>query len=80
MEISQEQRMTQKQVHAIQSKVMEVTQKLHPFQDATCLLFGEIEGRGEELEQVVTTMEQWLEGPVTEKVIQEFTKKEALAK
>jgi hypothetical protein len=55
--MSQEKHATQQQVHAIQSKVMEVTQKLHPFQDATCLLFGEIEGRGEELEQVVTLVE-----------------------
>jgi hypothetical protein len=72
--------MVQQQVHAIQSKVMEVTQKLQPVQDEACTLFEEIEGRGAELEQVVTTVEQCLEGPVMEKVIQEFVEQEALAK
>jgi hypothetical protein len=48
--------------------------------DATCILFEEIEGRGAELEQVVTTVEQHLEGPVTEKTIQEFTEQETLVK
>jgi hypothetical protein len=43
-------------------------------------LFEEIEGRGAELEQVVTTVEQRLVGPVNETVIQEFTEQEALAK
>jgi hypothetical protein len=38
-----------------------------------CQLFTEIEGRGEELEQVITAVEQRLEGPVNEVVIQEFT-------
>jgi hypothetical protein len=32
------------------------------------------------MEKVVTTVEQHLEGLVTKKVIQEFTKKEALEK
>jgi hypothetical protein len=59
---------------------MEVTQRLQPVQDATCLLFEEIEGRGEELEQAVTAVEQHLEGPVTKAVIQEFTEQEAQAK
>jgi hypothetical protein len=59
---------------------MEVTQQLQPVLDIACILFEEIEGRGAELEQVVTTMEQFLEGPVTEKIIQEFIEKEALAK
>jgi hypothetical protein len=62
----------QQQVHAIQSKVMEVTQKLQPVQDEACTLFEEIEGRGAKLEQVVTSLEYRLEGLVTEKVIQEF--------
>jgi hypothetical protein len=79
MKRSQEQCTAQQQVHAIQSKVMEVTQKLQPVQDAACLLFEEIEGRGEELERVVTSVEQRLEGPVNEAVIQEFTEQEALA-
>jgi chromosome segregation ATPase len=80
MKRSQEQRTVQQQVHAIQSKVMEVTQRLQPVQDEACTLFEEIEGQGAQLEQVVTTVEQRLEGPVTEKVIQEFTEQEALAK
>jgi hypothetical protein len=58
---------------------MEVNQKLHLVQDTACLLFEEIEGRGEEIEQVVTSVEQCLEGPVNKLVIQEFTKQEALA-
>jgi hypothetical protein len=53
---------------------MEVTQRLQPIQDEACQLFAEIEGRGTELEQVITTAEQRLEGPVNEAVIQEFTR------
>jgi hypothetical protein len=49
-------------------------------QDEACTLFEEIEGRGVELEQVVTIIEQHLEGPVMEKVIQDFIEHEALAK
>jgi hypothetical protein len=80
MKRSQEQCTVQQQVHAIQSKVMEVTQRLQPVQDEACTLFEEIEGQGAQLEQVVTMVEQCLEGPVTEKVIQEFVEQEALAK
>jgi hypothetical protein len=80
MKRSQEQHTSQQQVHTIQSKVMEVTQRLQPVQDEACQLFEEIEGRGEELEQVVTSVEQCLEGPMNEAVIQEFTEQEALAK
>jgi hypothetical protein len=49
---------------------MEVTQRLQPVQDAACILFEKIEGQGAHLDQVVTSVEQSLEGPVTEKVIQ----------
>jgi hypothetical protein len=49
-------------------------------QDATCIIFEEIEGQGAKIEQEVTTVEQCLEGPVTGKVIQEFIEQEALAK
>jgi hypothetical protein len=42
-------------------------------------LFIEIEGQGEELDQVVTVAEQRLEGPVNEAVIQEFTEHEVIA-
>jgi hypothetical protein len=64
----------------IQRKVMEVTQWLQPVQDKACQLFTEVESRGAELEQVVTTAEQCLEGPVNDAVIQEFTEQEAIAK
>ena len=59
---------------------MEVTQRLQPMQEKSCTLFEEIEGQGGQLEQVVTTVEQCLEGHDTEKVIQEFIKDEALVK
>jgi hypothetical protein len=58
---------------------MEVTQRLQPIQDEAYQLFTEIEGRGEKLEQVVTTAEQRLEGPINEAVIQEFTEQEVMA-
>ena len=58
---------------------MEVIQRLQPIHDEAFQLFIEIEGRGEELEQVVTRAEQCLEGPVNEVVIQEFTNNEAMA-
>jgi hypothetical protein len=49
-------------------------------QDEPCTLFEEIEGQGSQLEQMVMTVEHHLEGPVTKQVIQEFSKKESLAK
>jgi hypothetical protein len=58
---------------------MEVTQRLQPIQVESFQLFTEIEGRGAELEQVITAAEQFLEGPVNEEIIQEFTKKEVLS-
>jgi DNA anti-recombination protein RmuC len=51
---------------------MEVTQRLQSVQDEACTLFEEIKGQGAHLKQVVTSVEQLLEGHVTEKVIQEF--------
>jgi hypothetical protein len=51
---------------------MEVTQRLQPVQDEAYTLFEEIEGQSSQLEQVVTTVEKHLEGPVTKQVIQEF--------
>jgi DNA anti-recombination protein RmuC len=59
---------------------MEVTQRLQSVQDEACTLFEEIEGQGKQLEQVVTTVEQRLEVPVTKKIIQEFVEQEALEK
>jgi hypothetical protein len=58
---------------------MEVTQRLQLVQDEAYQLFKEIEGQGEELEQVVIATEQRLEGPLNEAVIQEFAEQEALA-
>jgi hypothetical protein len=58
---------------------MEVTQILQQIQDEACQLFTEIEGRGTELEQVITATEQCLEGPVNEAIIQEFVEQEVEA-
>jgi hypothetical protein len=44
------------------------------------MLFEEIEGQGLQLDQLVATVEQCLEGPIAEQVIQEFVEQEALAK
>jgi hypothetical protein len=63
----------------IQSKVMEVTQRLQPVQEKACQLFTEVESQGAELEQIVITAEQCLEGPVNDAVIQEFTEQEVIA-
>jgi hypothetical protein len=68
----QEQRTVQQQVTTIQRKVMEVIERIQQVQDEAYTLFEEIEGQGSKLEQVVATVEQCLEGPVTEQVIQEF--------
>jgi len=58
---------------------MEVTQKLQPVQEKAYQLFIEVEGQGAELEQVVTTVEQCLEGPINDAVIQEFVEQEVIA-
>ena len=42
-------------------------------------MFTEIEGRGAELEKVVTAVEKLLEGPVNEEVIQDFVEQEVVA-
>jgi hypothetical protein len=59
--------------------VVEVTQKLHPSHEEAYILFEEIEGQGTLLEQVVVTVEQQLEGPISEAVVQEFAKQEAVS-
>jgi hypothetical protein len=79
MKQSQEQHTAQQQIHTIQSRVMEVTQRLQLVQDKACQLFIEVESRGAELEQVFITTEQRLEGPVNDTVIQEFTEQETVA-
>jgi hypothetical protein len=48
---------------------MVVTQRLQPVQDEAWTMFEEIEGQGSQLDQVVATVEQCLECPVTEKLI-----------
>jgi hypothetical protein len=64
-----EQRTTQQKVHMLQSKVMEVSQRLQPIREKACQLFTEVEIQGAKLEQVVITVEQCLEGPVNDAVI-----------
>ena len=58
---------------------MEVTQKLYPIQEVTYLLFEEIEGQGTLLDQVVVTVKQQLEGPISEAIVQEFVEQEEIA-
>ena len=58
---------------------MEVSQQLQPIQERACQLFAELENQGAELKQVFITIEQCLEGPLNDTVIQEFTEKEAIA-
>jgi hypothetical protein len=48
---------------------MKVSQQLQPVQEKACQLFTEVEIQGVELEQVVNTTEQRLEGPVNEALI-----------
>jgi hypothetical protein len=79
MKRSQEQCTSQQLILTMQNRVMEVTQKLQPIQEVTYLLFEEIEGQGTLLEQVVATVEQQLEGPISEVVVQEFVEQEAIA-
>jgi hypothetical protein len=45
---------------------MEVTKKLQPVQDESYKVFKLIDGQRSQLDQVVGTIEQCLEGPVTE--------------
>jgi hypothetical protein len=79
MKLSQEQCTAQQQIHTIQSKVMEATQKLQPVQDKAYQFFTKVEGQGAELEKIVTTTEHHLEGPINHVVIQEFVEYEVLA-
>ena len=58
---------------------MEVTKKLQLIQGKAYQLFTEVEGQGAELEKVVTIVEQRLEGPINDAVIQEFIDQEAVA-
>jgi hypothetical protein len=56
MKRSQQKCTVQKQVTSIQSRVIEVTQRLQSVQDEACTLFEEIKGQGAQLEHVVTTV------------------------
>jgi hypothetical protein len=69
MKMSQEVHVVQQWVIAIQSRFMKATQRLQSVQEEACTLFEEIEGQAAKLEQVVTTVEQCLEGTVTQKLI-----------
>jgi hypothetical protein len=80
MKRSQEQCAVQQQITALQGRVMEVTQKLQPVQEEAYKVFKEIDGQGSQLDQVVATVEQCLEGPVTEQTIQELVEQEAQEK
>jgi hypothetical protein len=48
-------------------------------QEKACQLFTEVENQGVELEQVLSVVEQSLEGPVNDALIQKFTEKEVIA-
>jgi hypothetical protein len=58
--------MVQQQIIAIQGRVMEVTYRLKLVQEEAYIVFEEIEGQSFQLDQVVATVEQCLEGPVIE--------------
>jgi hypothetical protein len=59
----------QQQIHTIHNKVMEISQRIQPLKEKACQLFTEVENQGVELEQVVHTTEQRLEGSVNEALI-----------
>jgi hypothetical protein len=58
---------------------MDVTQRLQPVQDKAYQVFTEVECQGAELDQVATTVEQCLERPINDIVIQEFIEHEVVA-
>jgi hypothetical protein len=80
MKKSQEKRVIQHQITALQGKVMEVTHNLQPVNDEACKVFEEIDGKGLQLDQVLATIEQRMEGHVIEKMIQEIVEQEARVK
>jgi nitrogen regulatory protein PII len=59
---------------------MEVTERLEQAQAEACMIFEEIKGQGSQLDQVVAIVEQHLEGPIIEKLIQKFIEYEAQVK
>jgi hypothetical protein len=64
----------------IQSKVMEVTQRIQLVKDKACMLFFKIESQGVELKKVIITTEQCLEGLVNDTMTLKFTQQEATMK
>jgi hypothetical protein len=48
---------------------MEVTQRLQPVQDEAYTVFEEIKGQVSQLDQAFATVEQHVEGSITEKMI-----------
>jgi hypothetical protein len=72
MKRSQEKCTAQKQIHTIQSKSYGSNSEAPTIQDKAYQVFTEVEGQGAELEQVSTTAEQCLEGPINDEIIQEF--------
>ena len=62
----------------LQSKVMEVSQRIQPVREKACQLFTEVENQGVELKQVVSAAEQRLEGPVNDALIKEFTEQDVV--
>jgi len=57
MKRSKEQCAFQQQVSTIQSRVIEVTQRLQWVQDEACMIFEEVEGQGSQLYQLVVIVE-----------------------
>ena len=58
---------------------MDVSQRLQPLQEKACQLFIELESQGDEIEQGVITIEQCLEGPLNDTILQEFIEQEVVA-
>jgi hypothetical protein len=52
---------------------MEITHKLQPVQDEACKVLEDIDGQGSQLDQVFARVKKCLEGPVTEKMMQELS-------
>jgi hypothetical protein len=47
-------------------------------QEKACQLFTKVENQGVELEKVIITTKQCLEGPFNDALIQDFTEQEAM--
>jgi hypothetical protein len=58
---------------------MQVSEWIQPVQEKACQLFTGVEIQGVELEQIVNTTKQCLEGSMNEALIQEFAEQEVVA-